>query len=275
MDSENKEKYGYIYITENLINGKKYIGQSKYKDKEYKNKNYLGSGILIVEAIKKYGKENFSKTIIDEAYSKEELNEKEQYWIKYYNAVEDPNFYNILKGGICGLGRSLGSKYTEEEKQRMSQSKIGNSFKRGKKESLEACKKKSVLKMGNKIHLNYGLKVKCIETQTIYHNAEEVERKTGIGSREVRKVCRGLAHTAGGFTWEFLDPSKDILVKDKIFYCIELNKIFTKEMMFQSGYLLDTVRHCIKGHTETAYGFHWKYITEEEAINLNNNQLAK
>ena len=149
---------------------------------------------------------------------------------------------------------------------------MGNSFKRGKKESLEACKKKSILKIGNKIHLNYGLKVKGIETQIIYNNAGDAERKTGIREREIRKVCKGLAYTAGGFTWEFLDPSKYISAKDKIFYCIELDKVFTKEMMFQSDYLLDTVRHCIKGHTETAYGFHWKYITEEEALKLNSNK---
>ena len=56
---ENKEKYGYIYITENLINGKKYIGKAKYKNESYKNTNYLGSGKLITAAIKKYGRENF------------------------------------------------------------------------------------------------------------------------------------------------------------------------------------------------------------------------
>lgn len=264
---ENKEKYGYIYITKNLINGKQYIGQSKYKDKNYKNRNYLGSGKLIVEAIKKYGKDNFSKIIIDEAYSKEELDTKEKYWIMYYNAVESPNFYNILKGGSCGLGRALGSKYTEEEKQKMSQSKIGNSFKRGKRESITARNKKSAAKIGNKYNLNHGAQVKCVETQIIYSNAVDAERKTGIDARSIRRVCRGVSNTAGGFTWEYLDPGKAISNKYKLFHCLELNRIFTKESLIQNNYLIETIKQCIsKGGTKTAYGYHWEYINADYPI---------
>jgi len=42
-----------IYKTTNLINGKYYIGKDKYN-----NPSYLGSGFILYQAIKKYGKEN-------------------------------------------------------------------------------------------------------------------------------------------------------------------------------------------------------------------------
>lgn len=42
--------------------------------------------------LKKYGKENFTREIIDEADSPEKLNEKEIYWIKYYNATKSKKF---------------------------------------------------------------------------------------------------------------------------------------------------------------------------------------
>ena len=44
--------YGFIYITTNLINGKRYIGQKKY-DKEGTWKNYLGSGTYLKRALEK------------------------------------------------------------------------------------------------------------------------------------------------------------------------------------------------------------------------------
>lgn len=88
--------YGYVYLTENLINGKCYIGQHKSTKFE---ESYIGSGRTLVKAINKYGKENFVTTIIEWCSSKEELNNREIYWIAKTNAVNDINFYNIARGG--------------------------------------------------------------------------------------------------------------------------------------------------------------------------------
>ena len=49
----------YIYRTTNLINGKTYIGQHKRRPGRY-----FGSGLLLKNAIKKYGKENFKVEIL-------------------------------------------------------------------------------------------------------------------------------------------------------------------------------------------------------------------
>lgn len=54
--------YGFIYITTNLINGKKYIGKRKCTFNEYDD-SYLGSGKLLLQAVEKYGKSNFSREI--------------------------------------------------------------------------------------------------------------------------------------------------------------------------------------------------------------------
>lgn len=100
-NTKDKGYYGFIYITTNHVNNKKYIGQKKY-DRENRWRDYLGSGVHLKRAIEKYGNENFSKEIIEECYSKEELDEKEIYWINYYNAVESDEFYNISPGGDGG-----------------------------------------------------------------------------------------------------------------------------------------------------------------------------
>lgn len=88
----------YIYLTTNLVDNKKYIG----KHTGPLDDDYLGSGINIKNAIKKYGKENFKKEIIAIVNNEEELNKAEKYYISLYNAVEDPNFYNIADGGQGG-----------------------------------------------------------------------------------------------------------------------------------------------------------------------------
>jgi group I intron endonuclease len=86
-----------IYKTKNLINGKIYIGQDLNN-----NVNYLGSGLRLNNAIKKYGIENFEKEIIEYCKSKEELNEREKFWIKKYNAQDRNIGYNIADGGTGG-----------------------------------------------------------------------------------------------------------------------------------------------------------------------------
>ena len=71
----------YVYKTTNLITGRIYVGQHNGK-----TKNYLGSGTILKKAFKKYGKKNFKKEILEECSTKEDLCEKEKYWIKYYDA---------------------------------------------------------------------------------------------------------------------------------------------------------------------------------------------
>ena len=88
----------YIYLTTNLINNKKYIGQHTGE----LNDSYLGSGVHFLRAVKKYGKENFKKEILEICKTQEELDLAEKKWIKKYNAILDENFYNIAEGGLGG-----------------------------------------------------------------------------------------------------------------------------------------------------------------------------
>lgn len=86
-----------IYIIKNDINTKVYIGQSldaKERFKSHCKKNYDNS--LIDKAIQKYGKEHFWFEILESQI--ENYNEREKYWIKYYNSLK-PFGYNILTGG--------------------------------------------------------------------------------------------------------------------------------------------------------------------------------
>jgi group I intron endonuclease len=87
----------YIYKTTNIITGKIYIGKCGRKRS---SKNYLGSGKYLKRAIKKYGKENFKKEIIEDNIEDYEiLNYREIFYISLYDAMNSEIGYNLTKGG--------------------------------------------------------------------------------------------------------------------------------------------------------------------------------
>lgn len=81
----------FVYMTINKINNKKYIGKSVKPE----HREYLGSGRYLKNAINKYGKENFKRVIIERCNNAEHLREREKYWIAYYDASNNDEFYNI------------------------------------------------------------------------------------------------------------------------------------------------------------------------------------
>lgn len=89
--------FGYIYKTTNMLNNRIYIGQKKSK---IFVQTYYGSGIAISNALKKYGKDNFTVELISWASSKEELNALEIEAIKLHSDLH--NLYNIAIGGDGG-----------------------------------------------------------------------------------------------------------------------------------------------------------------------------
>jgi group I intron endonuclease len=102
------KKYHITYITTNNITGKQYVGDHSTNNI---NDNYLGSGILILKAIKKYGKKNFSKEILKICESKEEAFEYQEKYINKFNTLQ-PRGYNISPKG----GHNVKDCFSEETK---------------------------------------------------------------------------------------------------------------------------------------------------------------
>lgn len=116
---QNKYKFGCIYKITNIINNKIYIGQHFSNDV---NDNYFGSGIALRRAIKKYGRKNFTKDILEVCIPCiHHLNQKEIYYISTYNCI-GPTGYNLVGGG----NSTKGYKFSKESRKKLSNSrKIG------------------------------------------------------------------------------------------------------------------------------------------------------
>ena len=105
-----------VYIYENLINGKIYIGQTcNLKDRDRTHCDGRNKKIMPIDAaIFKYGRDNFSFNIITEVDTKEQADYAEIDWIvRARNLLGKRSVYNIRAGGAQG-------RHSEKTKKKMS-----------------------------------------------------------------------------------------------------------------------------------------------------------
>jgi group I intron endonuclease len=218
-------------------NGNSYIGQSR--DIEHRfyyyrlSSDWIKKQRKLYNSLKKYGYENHVFEVIEEC-SEEIINEKEIYWIDFYNSVEQG--LNLKYGGI-------GGRHSEETKQNISKSLMG------KKQSKETIEKRSQKLKGQKrseytkqlmsdskknFEITWGNKIseakknstyrhpketmdkisqshsKPIEQYTpdgillnTYPSAMDAMRQTGIKNDNISQNLRGNSKSAGGFVWKY------------------------------------------------------------------------
>lgn len=176
----------YIYRITNKINGKTYIGQHKYKKL---NDSYMGSGKILKQAIKKYGKENFTKEILySRIQYKETADDMEKFAISKERALGKAE-YNIANGGYGGCGY-----LSEEHKKKISEANKGRiPWNKGKHWSEET---KRIISEKTK---GRPSSMKC------KHHSEETKRKiaeSSKGKRLTEEAKRKISEsTKGRLVW--------------------------------------------------------------------------
>ena len=260
--------YGFIYITTNHINGKRYIGQKNY-DTYGHWKNYLGSGVVLKSAIKKYGISNFSKEIIEECKTVEELNEREKYWIEHYNAVKSDDFYNIALGGDGG---NTITGYTDEQKEALSN-------------KLSAMRK-GIVNLGK--NNGSAKKIICLNTMKVFDTIVAASEFYNIDKDAIQQACSPKSHrkTAGIINgergvWEYYEENKTyeyipfVRKFDYVreVYCINTKEIFKNASVAGRSYNIksNSITMCCNGkllsagkHKETKEPLVWCYVKDIE-----------
>jgi len=114
----------FIYEIRNLVNNKRYIGQSSQKDRQrlWEHKTYLKKGthqnLHLQRAWNRYGEENFVMNILQECSSLDELNKLETHYVNLYQSLDRRFGYNIRGPGDNKF-------MPKETRLRVSQSKLG------------------------------------------------------------------------------------------------------------------------------------------------------
>lgn len=87
-----------VYKITNTVDGKYYIGVHTTDDIE---DGYMGSGILIRQAIRKHGASNFRREILEICTTREHAFLRESFYASL-EIVKDPLCYNLMTGGRIG-----------------------------------------------------------------------------------------------------------------------------------------------------------------------------
>lgn len=128
---------GYIYVIENQVNNKKYVGQTidpVERWRKHKTDDIHNNNLVIGKAFLKYGIENFTFSIMEECEDSK-MSEREMYWINKLNTfIKSPNSngYNMTRGGEAMFGDSnpfYGRTHSDTTKQLLSayaKTRIGN-----------------------------------------------------------------------------------------------------------------------------------------------------
>lgn len=186
---ENFENAPGIYQFKNLINGKRYIGQSVKIRKRLrdhiieattdKNKGY---NLPLARAIRKYGLENFEISVI-EYCNIEQLNQKEIYYISQAQSNQDKYGYNLTIGGDL---KPLQDKEINERVQKKAKATLKDKYGTEFLQQVPAFKEKAY-----ETHLKNG-SYKCyrnIETGLVFNNREVI---TWTGVKTFRSRYRAL-----------------------------------------------------------------------------------
>ena len=210
---------GIIYCWRNVHNGKRYIGQTNNPKRRYKeHKRHLGnySGAnLFHRALNKYSSmSDWEYTIIEEV-PKEMLDEREIYWIAFYDSFNQG--YNMSKGGLRHDGYELpeesrrkisealkGKNFSEETRRKISEALKGKPpGNKGKKLSEESRRKISKSRNPNRIAIYQN------DTLiTICDTLKEATCLTDVSHTYVQRIASGKwSKTKSGYSFKYISKS--------------------------------------------------------------------
>jgi group I intron endonuclease len=255
-----------IYKAENLINGKIYIGKTNgclaNRQRGHLNSAKKGAKTIFYNAIRKHGEENFIFSVLDECLSKEELNDKEKFYIKQFNS-KIPNGYNMTDGGDGNDGTikpNLGKHLLEETKDKIRLANLGKKHSGATRKKMKESHIKSYAEgrsrswnkgLPKELHPNYGKKM-----------SEEQKKKISLSKSGEKNHNFGKPNWNSGLIGIVTCPKG----------LIPWNKGLTKETDTRMATIATKVSETLKGNVPWNKGLN---VTHSEESNLKRSLTMK
>lgn len=263
-----------IYKITNKINKKSYIGQSIHIEQRWQEHLYQSTKCSLIKyALFKYGQENFTFEVIEEC-PQELLNEREQYWIKYYNTYEEG--YNLTLGGGGTIKYSVETIY-EDYCQTNSIQKTAKNI---------GCHPNTVRNVLREYGINHSEQQEAKSVQSINPNTlqiiktfssiEEAAQEMGVTHNAIKLAADGTNKSSCGLYWKYTNQEKQFekgkARKNKV-KVAQLN-YNTEEIIREFETISDaaeflgkdrknggtTITAVCRGRKQSAYGYKWKYL---------------
>lgn len=274
-----------VYKIQNRLNNKIYIGISsagyEKRFKHHLSESRNGSTFILHNAIRKYGEEAFTSTLLEICDTIEILKEREKFWILTLDTTNRDKGYNMTLGGDGTFGRL----HSDETKQKISEKALG----RNKVTTLVtivnnntnvtdayfSMDKASLALNKGRNYINH-LKIKYNST-TFIHNEYTITLSTPIKELKIKStISKEAASLRAKKGWITIYKNLDSFSKAQKEACVKGGRTKVIQQLDLEGNVVaehlgsreaakavtgnrSPIQHCLKNRIQTAYGYKWKY----------------
>lgn len=278
-----------IYKIQNLINNKIYIGQSIDIETRWAKHKCAADNFAIHKALRKYGIENFHFSIVEEC-SALELDDKEKYWIAFYNSFKQG--YNMTEGGSNQVGQSkaiainqysLDGTYIQSFQSIIDADRI---LKISSSDIVQVCKGKrshaggylwryssEVPAKENIVPLeDINYKIRPVSQYTLqgkllrtYNSITEAAEINNFKPSTICQNCSKRLKTAYGYIWAYKEDKIDSIKVKPIIQQYDLNNNLIAEFPTvtmaskSTNIAISGISECCHNKRKTAGGYIWKF----------------